>query len=199
MDLDLRRLRHFLAVADTLNFGRAAETLHLAQPALSRSVAALERELGVKLFDRSRAGTSLTPAGKLLHDEARVLLRSTDALQRRLVVAAREGRGVTIGFRPGSVVTAMVRHLEQRFPGLAVTTVPTSEADQIAGLRDGRLDASLALRPFNEQGLTVVELTDHMCLVVEAGRDSPVLRELVRNAHAIGDYCGAPPKIGGAV
>jgi DNA-binding transcriptional LysR family regulator len=70
-DLDLRRLRYFVTLAGTLNYGRAAEDLHIAQPTLSRAIAGLERELGVRLFDRSRAGTRLTAAGERPHDEAR--------------------------------------------------------------------------------------------------------------------------------
>ncbi|AGZ41864.1 LysR family transcriptional regulator [Actinoplanes friuliensis DSM 7358] len=105
-------MRHFLTLAEELNYGRAAAILHLAQPALSRSIATLERELGVVLFDRSRSGTRLAPAGEILRDEARQLLRSADTLKRRV----REGRTVTIGFAPGLIVTPVVRHLEERFP-----------------------------------------------------------------------------------
>jgi DNA-binding transcriptional LysR family regulator len=157
-DLDLRRLRYFLALADELNYGRAAEVLRLAQPALSRSIVALERELGVRLFDRSRAGTSLTPAGKLLQEEARELLRSAGRLQRRIRVADREGRRLTIGFMPGLILTPVVRHLEERFPGLRVDVVRTSWTEQVTAVRDGRFDACFAHRPFDDAGLTVVEL-----------------------------------------
>jgi DNA-binding transcriptional LysR family regulator len=70
-DLDLWRLRSFLTLADELNYGRAAEVLHIAQPALSRSIATLERELRVTLFERSRSGTHLAAAGESLRTEAR--------------------------------------------------------------------------------------------------------------------------------
>ena len=157
-DLDLRRLRYFLVVAAELNYGRAAEILRIAQPALSRAMAALERDLGVKLFDRSRSGTRLAPAGELLREEAQAILRSAEILQRRVRVAEREGRSVTIGFMPGLIITPVVRHLEQHFPGLRVDVVRTSWTEQITALRDGRLDASFAHRPFDDEGLTVVEL-----------------------------------------
>ncbi|MEV4346972.1 SDR family oxidoreductase [Actinoplanes sp. NPDC049596] len=157
-DLDLRRLRYFLTLAGTENYGRAAEILHLAQPALSRSIAALERDLGAKLFERSRSGTRLTPVGEILRDDARELLRSAETVQRRIRVAARDGRSVTLGFLPGTIVTPLVRHLENRFPQLQVDVARTSWTGQIAGLRDGRFDACLAQRPFAEDGLTVVDL-----------------------------------------
>lgn len=157
-DLDLRRLRYFLTLADELNYGRAADVLHIAQPALSRSIAALERGLGVRLFERSRAGTRLAPAGELLREEARSLLRSADTLQRRIRVADREGRSVTIGFMPGLILTPVVRRLEEHFPGLRVDMVRTSWTEQITAVRDGRFDAAFAYRPFADDGLTVVDL-----------------------------------------
>ena len=81
-DLDLRRLRYFLTLADELNYGRAARQLHIAQPALSRSIKALERELGVSLFERSKSGTRLAAAGEMLHAEARALLRQAEPPRR---------------------------------------------------------------------------------------------------------------------
>ena len=145
-------------MADELNFGRAADLLHIAQPALSRSIAALERELGVRLFERSRAGTRMTPAGELLHDEARSLLHAAEVLQRRVRRVNREGQCVTVGFMPGLILTPLVRHLEETFPGLRVDVVRTSWTEQIAGVRDGRFDACIAHRPFTGAGLRVVGL-----------------------------------------
>ena len=65
-DLDLRKLRYFVAVAEELNFGRAAERLHVGQPALSRQIRALESDLGIALFERDSHGTTLTDAGAQL-------------------------------------------------------------------------------------------------------------------------------------
>ncbi|GAA3634620.1 LysR substrate-binding domain-containing protein [Kineosporia mesophila] len=210
-DLDLRRLRYFVTLAATLNYGQAAQALHIAQPALSRSISTLERELGVTLFERSRAGTKLTAAGELLRDEAQTLLHSAEILQQRLRRADRAS--LTVGFMPGLILTPLVRHLEERFVGLRVHALRTSWADQLTGLRDGRFDACLAHRPFDDEGLTVVDLfeeprlvalpLDHPC----SGRPEITLAdladdELLQPARAVpgwpGAYataCEAPPSV----
>jgi DNA-binding transcriptional LysR family regulator len=184
-DLDLRRLRYFLILAKELNYGRAADALHIAQPALSRSIAALERELGVTLFERSRSGTRLAAAGELLRDDARALLQAAETLQRRVRLADREGRSVRIGFMPGLIVTPVVRRLQERWPGLRVDVVRTSWTEQIDALRDGRFDASFARRPFDVDGLTVVDLYAEPRVAVlpvdhpQAGSNEILLADLV--------------------
>jgi DNA-binding transcriptional LysR family regulator len=157
-DLDLRKLRYFVAVASELNYSRAATFLHIAQPVLSRQIRALENELGVILFERSKRGTQLTEAGVVVREETIALLRSAAALQRRARVAGREGSLFTIGFMPGLIVTPIVRLMEEQFPGLRVDVVRTSWDDQIEMIHDGRVDASFVRLPVSRRGLTVVPL-----------------------------------------
>jgi DNA-binding transcriptional LysR family regulator len=157
-DLDLRKLRYFLAVADELHYGRAAERLHIAQPVLSRQVSALEKELGIALFERSKRGTQLTAAGALLREDARALLSTATALQRRARVAGREGQHFTVGFMPGIIVTPAVRLLTEQFPDLTVDVVRTSWDDQVEMVLDGRVDVSYVRLPVQRRGLAVVPL-----------------------------------------
>jgi DNA-binding transcriptional LysR family regulator len=153
MDVDLRKLRYFVSVAEQLHFGRAAESLHIAQPVLSRQIRALEDELKVRLFERDRRTTSLTPAGHQLLADAKPLLAHAGALRRRVGRAARGS--FTVGFMPGLIVTAAVRAFGDRHPDLAVDVVRTTWSDQTDVLHDGRVDVGYVRLPVDRRGLTI--------------------------------------------
>ena len=158
MDLDLRKVRYFVAVADELHFGRAAETLHIAQPVLSRQIRALEVELHVQLFKRDRRRTELTPAGEQLLLDARPLLANADATRRRVVRSSRGTDTFTVGFMPGLTATAPVRALSAAHPDLTVDVVRTGWDDQVDTIRDGRVDVGFVRLPIDETGLKMAAL-----------------------------------------
>ncbi|MET8160623.1 LysR substrate-binding domain-containing protein [Sphaerisporangium sp. NPDC005289] len=158
MDIDLRKLRYFVAVAEELHFGRAAERLYITQPVLSRQIRALEQDLGTTLFARNRRSTELTPTGQVLLEEARPLLASATALTRRLTRAAHGAPAFTIAFMPGTTVTAAVRALTARHPGLTVNLMRTTWDDQTDVLHDGRADAGLVRMPVEQHGLRLLPL-----------------------------------------
>lgn len=101
MKLDLRRLRHILMVAETGSFSRAAELLAITQPALSRSIATLEEEFGLRIFDRGRAGVFITPVGAVLIGDARKLLTQAQGVEHNLrQLSAGEAGTVSFGMSP---------------------------------------------------------------------------------------------------
>ena len=122
-DLDLRKLRYFLAVAHHLNFGRAAEELLLAQPALSRAIQALETDFGVTLFERDHHKVALTPPGAALVREAETLLARAAAARRRIQAASRPASTLTVGFRPGIIITDAVQQFTRDHPETAVNAI----------------------------------------------------------------------------
>lgn len=154
-DVDLRKLRYFVAVAEQLHFGRAAEALHIAQPVLSRQIGALEDDLRTQLLVRDKRTTELTPAGEQLLADARPLLASADALRRRVTRAAGGPGTFTIAFMPGLIVTAAVRALASRHPQLTVDVLRTTWADQSDVLHDGRADVSYVRLPVSQEGLRI--------------------------------------------
>lgn len=196
-DLDLRKLRYFVAVADELNFGRAAETLMIAQPVLSRQIRAFEAELGVRLFVRDRRGTELTEPGRLLYAEARTLLASAAAVRRRVAVAARGEAEFTVGFMPGLMVTGAVRAFQGTHPEVDVRVMRTGWDDQVQVLHDGRADVSYLRRPFDATGLAVQFLFSEPRVVVLptdhplAQRPSVVMAELA-DEHLLQDPAAVP-------
>jgi DNA-binding transcriptional LysR family regulator len=152
-DVDLRKLRYFVAVAEELHFGRAAARLHIAQPVLSRQIRALEADLRVRLFDRDRRATALTPAGRQLLADAPGLLAAAAGLRRRARQAAGRTEHFTVAFMPGITVTGPVRALAARHPGLDVEVLRCSWDDQTLLVLDGRADVSFVRLPVDHRGL----------------------------------------------
>ncbi|MFE4832110.1 LysR family transcriptional regulator [Streptomyces sp. NPDC056672] len=170
MDLDLRKLRYFVTVADRLHFGRAADELHIAQPVLSRQIRALEQDLGVSLFTRDRHGVELTDAGRQLLADAGPLLASTHAIRRRVSAAASGKRRLMVGFRAGIAVTPAARAFEDRHPDVVVDVQRIEGDDQAAMLLDGRIDVGYVRLPIDEAGLRVTPLyTEPRVAVLPAG------------------------------
>jgi len=170
MDLDLRKLRYFAAVADTLHFGRAADELHIAQPVLSRQIRALEKDLGTPLLTRDSHGVALTDAGRQLLTDAGPLLASAHAVRHRVTVAAQGSRRLMVGFRAGIVATPAVRQFAVRHPDVLVDLWRIEGDDQAAMLLDGRIDVGYVRLPIDEAGLRVTPLyTEPRVAVLPAG------------------------------
>jgi DNA-binding transcriptional LysR family regulator len=197
VDLDLRKLRYFVAVADALHFGRAADELHIAQPVLSRQVRALEHDLGAPLLTRDSHGVALTDAGRQLLADAGPLLASADALRRRVARAARGPGSFTIGFMLGLIVTGAVRALADSHPQLTVNVLRTNWDDQTDVLHDGRADVSYIRLPVDQIGLQIQALLAEPRVAVFpaghrlAGKDTISVADLA-DEHLLQDPAAVP-------
>jgi DNA-binding transcriptional LysR family regulator len=145
---DLRQLRAFVAVAEERNFTRAAERLHLAQQAVSKSVAQLEAELGVELLERTTREVRLTAAGaSLLEDGREVLVSADDAFARAVEVGRGLSGTVRVGVSPSlgpALRDAVVRVLRAGAPELSVSVLEVRPGDVARMLHDRELDLVLA-------------------------------------------------------
>ncbi|WP_141576325.1 LysR family transcriptional regulator [Actinomadura sp. WMMA1423] len=150
--MNLRQLRYVVATADHGTMTSAAQALYVAQPALSRAVRELERELGLELFARSGRGVVLTPAGEQVVRQARVALDAVDAIE-GLAVNRADGRGaelriaVTASLEP-ELTGGLIPRFARRQPAVRVRVVRCGDRDQIAAaLRAGRADLALTDLP----------------------------------------------------
>ena len=148
--MELRHLRYFVAVAEELNFRRAAGRLHLAQPALSTQIKNLEEKLGVRLFERTTRSVMLTQTGQVFLGEARAILAAA-AQAEQLVRKAEHGlvgtlRVGVITPATGPLLAKVLRHFHQKYPGVQLSLSALTSAEQLRRLRAGELDAGL-LRP----------------------------------------------------
>jgi DNA-binding transcriptional LysR family regulator len=144
MDVELRVLRYFVAVAEELHFGRAAERVLVSQPALSRQIAGLEQQLDVRLFERTSRQVRLTDAGAVLLVEAR---RTLAQAERAVDIARRAGRGevgrVRVGFlasASNSILPPVVRTFRTRYPSVALELNELLDDEQVRQLEEGQID-----------------------------------------------------------
>jgi DNA-binding transcriptional LysR family regulator len=143
--MDVRELRYFVAVAEELNFTRAALRLGIAQPPLSRAIRGLERSLGAELFERDSRGVRLTPAGTTLLAEAGHVLDAVSAATNRTRRAAAPTPALVATAKPGPA-TALLRRIAEAFDA-PVSIVVSGYGDQAGLVRDGRADVALLGSP----------------------------------------------------
>jgi DNA-binding transcriptional LysR family regulator len=143
--MDVGSLRRFLAVADTLSYSRAAETLNMASSPLSRSIQQLERELGGALFDRDTRRVQLTPLGAALIPHAEKVINDLDALKRAMRRQIDGHAELPVGMRSVApqMVRAMIGFIEAGAPNAAVKIVPLESFAQLNEVRSGRLALGL--------------------------------------------------------
>jgi DNA-binding transcriptional LysR family regulator len=170
--VELRQLRYFVAVAEELNFGRAAERLLIAGPSLSQQIKALEHDLGVRLFDRDRRSVALTPAGAALLPHTRALLERADDLQRRAAQMS-GSEPVRLGYvswLPAGLITRASAVAE-----LHVDAWVEPSHAQAARVADGSLDLAvcwLRTQDLAEYGLKARLIGAERLYAVAAGGDT---------------------------
>ena len=152
--MELRHLRYFIAVAELLNFTKAAAKLRVAQPSFSRQIRDLEEELGVSLLERNSRFVRLTEAGKAFATEARTVLQHAEAAARTARAFANSNHGhLILGYAPSLTVEVLpqaLRSFEKACPRVRVT-IHLSILEMTNGLREGRLDAALTVESSGKQ------------------------------------------------
>ncbi|HEX6772445.1 MAG TPA: LysR substrate-binding domain-containing protein [Acidobacteriaceae bacterium] len=161
-EIELRHLRYFLAVAETLHFGRAAKKLGMAQPPLSQQIRRLETMLGTPLFARTTRGVSLTAAGAMLRERARsTMARLEDDLeQTRRIARGEEGR-LRVGFSGSVMFTglpAAIQRYRRAHPRVEVDLREMWTAEQLPALVDGSIDVGFLRDGERRPELTIMPL-----------------------------------------
>ncbi|MDK1493893.1 LysR family transcriptional regulator [Sinorhizobium sp. 7-81] len=160
---ELIQLRCFVAIAEEMHFGRAADRMNMSQPPLSRQLQQLEHEVGFKLIERSSHFIGLTVAGKAFLKDARQILRtSEEALSNARRISEGTGGTITLGFIPATsyaVLPRLVALLLQELPHVSLNLKEMVTADQVEALAGGRIDAGILRLPIDRRGLKTIALS----------------------------------------
>lgn len=172
--METRELRYFVAVAEELHFGRAAQRLMMAQPPLSRAIQQLERRLGVVLLHRTARAVTLTEAGAVLLREARLALDAVEAAEFRTRRAATNGAALVLAAKAGASSELLSKILDayaSEPDAVAIEVMLGGPGQPETLLRTGRADVALLHRPYDETaGLDTEDLhTEPQVLVLPAG------------------------------
>jgi DNA-binding transcriptional LysR family regulator len=198
--LENRHLRYFIEVARSLHVRRAAERLHIAQPALTQNIQQLESELGVELFHRESRHLRLTEAGEIFLVEAEQSLRQFDHAQKTAQRAARGEVGkLVLGFQSTaglSVVPNLLQNFRTEFPEVEVTLIESGSTAQKRALRSGEIDiglvyalpdAEFAYRELEPESLVIALPEDHPL----AAKDSVAIVELAQEVFILSSSSAA--------
>ncbi len=159
--MDIKQLKYFLATVDYGNMTRAADSLHIAQPALSQQIAGLERDLGSKLLDRSVRGVKPTVAGEVLYRHAKGLLRHVEDLKGAVSFERQHPSGrVSVGVSGGVARLLLVPLLDalRAYPGVLLEVI-VRQSSELAGLvAQGSLDMAIAIDALPQRGIAIQPL-----------------------------------------
>jgi len=189
--MELRQIRSFLSIAETLHFGRSAELIHLSQPALSLQIRALEEEVGVRLFERNRRKTTLTAAGAAFRDDAAAALSQLDQAIRSARLAASGKRGLLrIGFVSTAgieIVPDIVRQFRKSNPDVEFSLRNILTAQQVQMLETGALDIGFLRVPIGgHSALDVVTVHREPFVLVVPSSHKLAKRKRVRLREVAG-------------
>ncbi|MEG6507689.1 LysR family transcriptional regulator [Methyloligella sp. 2.7D] len=191
--MEIKQLRCFAHVAETLNFNRAADRLNMSQPVVTKTVAQLEHKLGVKLFERTTRRVSLTPAGVVLRREVEGLLAHLDKVQRavRHEIGADSGR-FAIGVTPLAMQTVfpqVIRGFREAYPEIDVTIREFTTEAQVKALLAAEIDVGFLLAPATAAELEVKVIHEEvMRLAIPS--DHPHLRQLNDSSIPLSAFAG---------
>ncbi len=183
--MELRHLRYFVAVGEEQHYGRSAQRLRVAQPALSRQIQDLEDELGFKLFDRLPRGVKISAAGKsFLEDARRILQQVNEATTRARRVARGQSGTLRVGFTENAswhgVVPESFRKFRQEQPDAELQVNPLTSLEQVEAVRSGRLDVGFVFNmPKTDRELEQVSVASHnIALAAPKGHPLQKLKKL---------------------
>lgn len=172
--MDLRQLRYFVAVAEEASFSRAAARIPISQPPLSRQIAKLEQEIGVRLLQRTQQGVTLTEPGRLFLEEARKTLASAAAA---LGTAKRAAGGqigrLTLGFGGSAAYTflpTVLRIFRKQHPGVQLALINLPMTAQLDAIVDGRIDIGMLMLPVRHKAIvTALLVRDPLVVALPSG------------------------------
>jgi DNA-binding transcriptional LysR family regulator len=199
--IETRLLRQFIAVAEELNFHRAAERLHMAQPPLSQAIRKLEDSLGLHLFERSNRSVALTPAGAaFLVTARRVLAQLDEGIRETQAVAAGQAGRLSITFvgTAHDLLPLALRRFRAESPGIELILREATTGEQLAAITAGEADIGLMRQP----GIMVAQLASKCLLrepILAALPDDHALagqRAVALAALAGDDFIGTPRQLG---
>lgn len=174
--MDLRQIRYFVAVADARSFTRAAETLHIAQPPLSRQIQLLESELGVQLLQRDSRPLQITEAGRVFYEQALQVLHRVEQMKAATIqVGKGEARRVSIGFVASTLYGALpllTRKLRQIYPDVEFQLLELTTLQQIAALKAGRIDIGFGRVRSNDRAVSRIVLREERLVLAIPPNDA---------------------------
>jgi len=201
--IELRHLRYFIAVAEELNFSRAAERLHIAQPPLSQQIQALEAELGLQLFERKKRPLQLTAAGQVFLAEARLVFPQ---LEQAITSAQKVNRGeigrLVVGTNSSvanSVLPDILQIFQPLFPEVRLVLREVSSSEQVHLLRDRQIDIAFERLPnvnCNDTALNFLPiLQEPLVIALPAEHPLAAQTEIPLNALAEESFVLPPPDL----